>query len=107
MNFKESIEQLINKCESLDSDILDDDTKKACEISRSFLNYLPIGYMNSCEESILKEKEHSDFCDDEEKMVDFRVLSKDEFLNSYPYISEEDYNLTRIKEVDKRNLKKS
>ena len=31
------------------------------------------------------------FIDDEEKMIDFRKLSKDEFLLTYSYITEEEY----------------
>ena len=47
--------------------------------------------------------EYIDFCDDEEKMKDFDKLSKDEFLDSYSYIVEEEYNLTRNKEIYKRD----
>jgi|TARA_B110000495_G_scaffold190233_1_gene192184 hypothetical protein len=36
------------------------------------------------------------FLDDEEKMYDFERLTKEEFLFSYSYLSEEEYNLTRI-----------
>jgi hypothetical protein len=35
-----------------------------------------------------------DFCDDAEKMVDFFQLSKREFLESYSYLTEEEYLLT-------------
>lgn len=38
------------------------------------------------------------FIDDEEKMADFKVLSKDEFLFSYSYLTEEEYDAT-FKEV--------
>ena len=34
------------------------------------------------------------FIDDKEKMNDIFVLSKDEFLNSYSYLTEEDYQST-------------
>ena len=40
------------------------------------------------------------FTDDTEKMRDFKILTKEEFLNSYSYITEEEYNLT-LKEVAK------
>jgi len=40
------------------------------------------------------------FTDDTEKMRDFKILTKEEFLNSYSYITEEEYNLT-LKEVTK------
>ena len=50
-----------------------------------------------------------DFIDDGEKLVDLFILSKDEFLKSYSYLKEEDYDATikkikekieRIEEVD-------
>ena len=34
------------------------------------------------------------FADDEEKMVDFKILSKEEFLSSYSYLTEEEYDMT-------------
>ncbi len=34
------------------------------------------------------------FIDDPEKMQDFKTLSKDDFLKSYSYITEEEYNNT-------------
>ena len=40
---------------------------------------------------------YKDFCDDAEKMRDFRNLTKQEFLESYSYLAEEEYNLTRAK----------
>tara|TARA_B100001939_G_scaffold287081_1_gene257485 strand:+ start:184 stop:720 length:537 start_codon:yes stop_codon:yes gene_type:complete len=36
----------------------------------------------------------TDFTDDEEKMADFHRLTKQEFLDSYSYLTEEEYNLT-------------
>lgn len=41
-----------------------------------------------------------DFIDDGEKLVDLFILTKDEFLASYSYLKEEDYDATieKIKE---------
>ena len=39
-----------------------------------------------------------DFTDDKEKMKDFYILSKAEFLQSYSYLTEREYDLTQ-KEV--------
>ena len=39
------------------------------------------------------------FTDDEEKMRDFYILSKQEFLQSYSYLTELEYDLT-VKEQD-------
>ena len=40
------------------------------------------------------------FLDDKERMNDFQELSKDEFLNKYPFTTEDEYNITRIEEKD-------
>lgn len=45
--------------------------------------------------------EPHDFLDDSEKMRDFCELSKEDFLASYSYLTEEDYNLTMNKLVNK------
>ena len=37
---------------------------------------------------------YTDFTDDEEKMKDFHLLSKERFLESYSYLTEEEYDLT-------------
>lgn len=42
---------------------------------------------------------YKDFTDDKEKMKDFKLLPKAEFLSSYSYLTEEEYNLTKKKEV--------
>ena len=38
--------------------------------------------------------EYTDFTDDKEKMNDFFNLTKEEFLASYSYLTEEEYELT-------------
>ena len=38
--------------------------------------------------------EYTHFADDKEKMVDFKNLTKEEFLFSYSYLTEEEYDLT-------------
>ena len=37
-----------------------------------------------------------DFLDDKEKMRDFKKLSKDEFLDLYSYLTEREYDLTKL-----------
>jgi len=43
---------------------------------------------------------YKSFIDDKEKMRDFKILSKQEFLQSYSYLTELEYDLT-AKEQDK------
>ena len=38
--------------------------------------------------------EYTSFITDKEKMRDFKILTKEEFLKSYSYITETEYNLT-------------
>ena len=40
---------------------------------------------------------YTDFCDDAEKMRDYHRLTKGQFLESYSYLTELEYNLTRRK----------
>ena len=42
---------------------------------------------------------YTDFTDDVEKMKDFHLLSKERFLKSYSYLTEEEYNIT-LKKVN-------
>ena len=43
---------------------------------------------------INNSRNHLHFADDAEKMADFKLLSKEEFLESYSYLSEAEYNAT-------------
>ena len=43
------------------------------------------------------ESKVSDFCSDWEKIRDFKILSKHEFLRSYSYLTEAEYEQTRKK----------
>ena len=45
----------------------------------------------------------TDFTDDCEKMIDFWKLSKKEFLETYEYLYEEEYDLTYQKVGGKQN----
>lgn len=47
---------------------------------------------------------YKDFTSDIDKMCDFIILSKIDFLTSYSYITEKEYNIT-VKKVLKRCLK--
>ena len=56
-----------------------------------------------CDGILSGKKYYSDFMDDGDKMVDFFKLSKEEFLKSYSYLNEEEYNATlkKVKEFTK------
>ena len=48
---------------------------------------------------------YKDFTDDKEKMEDFKLLTKAEFLSSYSYLTEEEYNLTKQREVNDDSIR--
>ena len=48
---------------------------------------------------------YKDFTDDKEKMKDFKLLTKTEFLSSYSYLTEEEYNLTKQNEVNDGSIR--
>ena len=50
-----------------------------------------------------KLNKYRSFADDEDKMYDFYELTKEEFLQSYSYLTEEEYELTKA-EVEGRTV---
>ena len=100
MNFSDAIYLVVRKAENCA--LRSDDTKslEACEVVKQFVRHLPNSFENDQTPNMQKLGEYTDFCDDEEKMKDFQELSKDEFLASYSYLVEEEYNLTRMKEKE-------
>jgi hypothetical protein len=100
MNFKKAINIVLNEaessalgeCTSEGAEVLE-----ACEVVNQFVRYLPEEFTNDRTPNMIKTKTYTDFCDDAEKMLDFTNLSKEEFLNSYSYIDELEYNATRSK----------
>ena len=100
MNFSDALYLVLRKAENCA--LRSDDTKSldACHVVKQFIKYLPNDFENDDSPHYQRLGEYTDFCDDEEKMKDFRILSKDEFLEAYSYIVEEEYNATRIKERD-------
>ena len=45
-----------------------------------------------------------DFFNDANKMKDFELLDKQEFLNKHPFVKEKEYNLTRLKQKEQGNI---
>ncbi len=100
MNFSDAIYLVVRKAENCA--LRSDDTKslEACEVIKQFVSHLPNSFENDETPNMQKIGEYTDFYDDEEKMKDFQELSKKEFLASYSYLVEEEYNLTRMKEKE-------
>lgn len=75
------------------------------EVKTELLNYFDnMGIYN---EDYLKKNIYANenFIDDEEKMVDFYELSKEEFLFSYSYLTEEEYDNTAKLVAERMNNK--
>ena len=45
-----------------------------------------------------------DFLNDANKMKDFELLDKQEFLNKHPFVKEKEYNLTRLKQKEQGDI---
>ena len=73
-------------------------------IERNLPDHIEL-YKNDYAPELICEDTRLDFCDDEEKMVDFRNLTKEEFLLSYSYLTEEEYDAT-ARRVAKEEIKK-
>lgn len=56
--------------------------------------------MNNNKELKDNEFKNADFLDDTEKIADFKILTKEQFLESYNYLTEEEYNNTVDKLYD-------
>ena len=100
MNFKEAISIVLNEAEiSALGERTDEHLRvlRACEVVDQFVRYLPEEFTNDRTPNMIKTRTYTDFCDDAEKMIDFVNLSKREFLSSYSYLTETEYNLTRSK----------
>ena len=96
MNFKKAINIVINEAEYRLLDHGSIEVFEACRVVEQFVNYLPDDFTNDRTPN-MKKKAYTDFYNDTEKMKDFRNLTKDDFLQSYSYLHETEYNLTRIK----------
>lgn len=53
------------------------------------------------EEQIRAVKFYGSFIDDQEKMIDFFTITKEEFLNFYSYLTEEEYEATARDVLDR------
>ena len=69
-------------------------TKDIFEVKKYFLwDLIPKTTILNKEKIIMK---YTHFADDKEKMADFKILTKEEFLFSYSYLTEEEYDMTDI-----------
>ena len=104
MKLSKAIELVLDEAEtSALGDLCENDNSqeviKALDVVRDFYDNHGKHFRNhTTNEFDCQIHTHSDFCDDKDKMLDFNELTKEEFLSSYSYITEEEYNLTRMKQ---------
>ena len=99
MTFIEALKYLTNHARFSRSEtgVSETTLEDASVVVDQFVKYLPTGFTNDNYPNMQKIKSHTHFFDDKEKMKDFEKLSKKEFLQSYSYLNETEYNLTRIR----------
>ena len=104
MKLEQAIELVLNEAESSAiGDLSENSNSKrvmeALDVVRDFYDNHGKHFKNfSINEFDCNHHNHVDFIDDEEKMKDFNNLTKEDFLSSYNYITEEEYNLTRMRQ---------
>tara|TARA_R110000765_G_scaffold226641_1_gene330575 strand:- start:465 stop:785 length:321 start_codon:yes stop_codon:yes gene_type:complete len=104
MRLSEAIELVLDEAETsalgdLSENKNSQEVIKALDVVRDFYDNHGKRFRNyTTNELECSTHAHSDFCDDKDKMVDFNELTKEEFLSSYSYTTEEEYNLTRMKQ---------
>ena len=98
MDFAKAITMVLDEAESSALSSRNMHLITACKVVEQFIKYLPDDFTKDATPNKHKLISYTDFLDDKEKMKDFDLLTKDEFLESYSYITEKEYNLTRMKQ---------
>tara|TARA_Y100000310_G_C20323349_1_gene641815 strand:+ start:290 stop:598 length:309 start_codon:yes stop_codon:yes gene_type:complete len=96
MNFIEAVELVLIEAQSSALGDNNQEVLDAVEVVEQFTKYLPKEFTDETP-NMIKTTAYTDFCDDAEKMLDFVKLNKNDFLSSYSYITELEYNITRSK----------
>tara|TARA_R110001592_G_scaffold130031_2_gene342982 strand:- start:1238 stop:1552 length:315 start_codon:yes stop_codon:yes gene_type:complete len=102
MKLSEAIELVLEEAETsalgdLSENENSQEVMKALKIVRKFISWEGQD-IQLWEKEWNPEIERTDFLDDKDKMVDFNKLTKEQFLSSYSYITEKEYNLTRMEQ---------
>lgn len=105
MTFIEALKYLTNHARFSRSEtgVSETTLEDASFVVDQFVKYLPTDFTNDNYPNMQKSKSYTHFYFDKEKMKDFKKLSKKEFLESYSYIDEIEYNLTRIKNKEEKS----
>mgnify|MGYP001577079971 CR=1 FL=1 len=94
MELRTAIELVLNEAETSALGENNQETLEAVTLLHDFLDWVADD-VKMWDETIQQDELH-DFIQDQNKMLDFNKLSKQEFLEKYPFTREEEYNITRI-----------
>jgi hypothetical protein len=94
MELRTAIELVLNEAEASALGENNQETLEAVTLLHDFLDWVADD-VKMWDETIQQHESH-DFMQDQNKMLDFDELSKQEFLDKYPFTTEEEYNITRI-----------
>jgi 2-polyprenyl-3-methyl-5-hydroxy-6-metoxy-1,4-benzoquinol methylase len=94
MELRTAIELVLNEAEASALGENNQDTLEAVTLLHDFLDWVADD-VKMWDETIQQDELH-DFLQDQNKMLDFNELSKQEFLDKYPFTTEQEYNITRI-----------
>ena len=100
MDFTKALMMVLDEAESSALLSRNEDLLDACIVVEQFIKYLPDSFVKDATPNKMKLISYTHFYDDEEKMYDFDRLTKEDFLKSYSYITEREYNLTRRRQKE-------
>lgn len=103
MKLRDAIDVVLNEAESSALGENNQETMEAITLLHDFLEWvaddIKIWDEMTNDGFILQ-----DFLNDANKMKDFELLDKQEFLNKHPFVKEKEYNLTRLKQKEQGNI---
>jgi hypothetical protein len=97
MELRQAIDIVLNEAESSALGDGNNETLEAVTLLHEFLDWVADD-VKVWDKYMEKGYIIQSFIEDKERMSDFHELSKAEFLNKYPFTTEEEYNTTRIEE---------
>ncbi len=103
MKLRDAIDVVLNEAESSALGENNQETMEAITLLHDFLEWvaddIKIWDEMTNDGFILQ-----DFLNDANKMKDFELLDKQEFLKKHPFVKEKEYNLTRLKQKEQGNI---
>lgn len=103
MKLRDAIDVVLNEAESSALGENNQETMEAITLLHDFLEWvaddIKIWDEMTNDGFILQ-----DFLNDANKMKDFELLDKQEFLKQHPFVKEKEYNLTRLKQKEQGDI---